>query len=68
MTIRLPDELRSRLLEASRGEGKAASDIVRESLRRYLLLLEFRKLRERAIPYAEARGIFTDDDVFERFS
>jgi predicted DNA-binding protein len=68
MTIRIPDDLRERLQEVSRNEGKAASDIVRESLKRYLLLLDFRKLREAAIPYAERRGVFTDEDVFERFS
>jgi predicted transcriptional regulator len=68
MTVRIPDDLRKRLLKASRSEGKAASDIVRESLKRYLLLAEFRGLRDRAIPYAEARGVFTDEDVFERIS
>jgi predicted transcriptional regulator len=68
MTVRIPDDLRKRLLKVSRSEGQAASDIVRESLKRYLLLVEFRAIRERAIPYAEARGVFTDEDVFERIS
>jgi predicted DNA-binding protein len=68
LTVRIPDQLRKRLLQAGKMEGKGSSEIVREALRRYLLLLEFRRLRERALPYAEDRGIFTDEDVFKRIS
>lgn len=68
MTIRIPDGLRRQLHKVSKIEGKPASDIVRESLRKYLILYEFRRLREMSIPYAEAQGIFTDEDVFKTFS
>ncbi len=68
LTIRIPDDLRRQLQKASKIEGKPASDIVRESLRKYLILYEFRRLREMAIPYAEAQGIFTDEDVFKLIS
>ena len=68
MTIRIPDDLRKQLLKVSRAEGKPASDIIRDALKKYLLLYEFRKLRNTAIPYAEAQGILTDEDVFKLVS
>ncbi len=68
MTIRIPEDLRKRLLKMSRIERKPVSEIVRECIRRDLAVYEFRKLREMTIPYAEAQGIFTDEDVFKLFS
>ena len=63
MTVRIPDDLRKDLKEISRGEGKPVSDLVRESLKKYVLLYRFRKLREMVLPFAEAQGILTDEDV-----
>jgi len=68
MTIRIPDDLRKQLLKISKAEGKPVSDIVRESLKRYLTLYEFERLRAKTIPYAEAQGIYTDEDVFKLIS
>lgn len=68
LTIRLPDELRTALDEISRDENKAVSDIVRESLRRYVAVERFRALRKKVLPFAEAQGLLTDDDVFKALS
>jgi predicted DNA-binding protein len=68
MTIRIPDDLRKQLQKISKAEGKPVSDIVRESLKRYLTLYEFERLRAMTIPYAEAQGIYTDEDVFKLIS
>ena len=68
LTIRLPDELRRELDKLSRDENKAVSDIVRESLRRYIAVERFRALRRRALPFAEAQGLLTDEDVFKALS
>ena len=65
LTIRLPDELRSELDKISRDENKAVSDIVRESLRRYVAIERFRAIRRKVLPFAEAQGLITDDDVFK---
>lgn len=65
LTIRLPDELRSDLDEISREENKAVSDIVRESLRRYIAVEKFRSVRRKILPFAEAQGLITDDDIFK---
>ena len=48
----------------SRRENKAVSDIVRESIRRHVALERFRAQRSKVLPFAEAQGILTDDDVF----
>ena len=64
LTIRIPDKMRRELKSLSKAENKAVSDIVRESIRRHVALERFRALRKAVLPYAEAQGILTDDDVF----
>ena len=68
MTIRLPKDLRNDLDKISRQESKAVSDIVRESLRRYLAVEKFRAVRRKILPFAEAQGLLTDEDVFKALS
>ncbi|MFM9058397.1 MAG: CopG family ribbon-helix-helix protein [Planctomycetaceae bacterium] len=68
LTIRLPDDLRSELDKISRDENKAVSDIVRESLRRYVAVERFRAIRRKVLPFAEAQGLLTDEDVFKALS
>jgi predicted transcriptional regulator len=64
LTIRIPDKMRRELKSLSKTENKAVSDIVRESIRRHVAVERFRALRKTVLPYAEAQGILTDDDVF----
>jgi len=64
LTIRIPDGMREGLQELSRNENKPVSDIVRESLKRYLAVYRFRRLRNMVLPFAEAQGILSDEDVF----
>jgi predicted transcriptional regulator len=68
LTIRLPDDLRNELDRISRHENKAVSDIVRESLRRYVAVERFRGIRRKILPFAEAQGLLTDEDVFKALS
>lgn len=68
MTIRISDELREELQEISKAEGKPVSDLVRESLQRYITIYRFRKLRNMVLPFAEAQGILTDEDVYKIIS
>lgn len=63
LTIRIPDKMRRELKSLSKTENKAVSDIVRESIRRHVALERFRALRKTVLPYAEAQGLLTDDDV-----
>ncbi len=68
LTIRIPDDLREGLQELSRNENKPVSDIVRESLKRYLAISRFRRLKNRVLPFAEAQGILSDEDIFTMIS
>ncbi len=68
LTIRLPEALKLDLDKLSRTEKKAVSDIVRESLRRYIAVENFRSVRKKILPFAEAQGFLTDEDVFKALS
>ncbi len=68
ITIRITDEIRKELQEISRIEQKPVSDLVRESLRKFIAIHRFRKLRNMTLPFAEAQGILTDEDVFKEIS
>jgi predicted transcriptional regulator len=68
LTIRLPDELRDDLEKLSEEQSKPVSDIVRESIRRYVAVEEFRSLRKKTLPFAEAQGYLTDEDIFNAIS
>jgi len=68
LTVRIPDDLREELQHISEAEAKPISDLVRESLRRYVAIYTFRRLRKAILPFAEAQGILTDEDVFSSIS
>ena len=68
LTIRIPESMRRELQEISKDQAKPVSDLVRESLRKYIAIQRFRKLRRTVLPFAEAQGILSDEDVFEQFS
>ena len=68
LTVRLPDGLRKELQQISDSEAKPVSDLVRESIQRYVAVYNFRKLRNTILPFAEAQGILTDEDVFRDIS
>ena len=65
LTIRLPEAIKTDLDEISREGNRAVSDIVRESLRRYIAVEKFRSVRRKILPFAEAQGLLTDDDIFK---
>ena len=68
LTIRIPQEMKKELEEASQQEQRPASEIVRDSLRRYLAIQRFRRVREALVPLAEAQGLLTDEDFFRVIS
>ena len=68
LTVRIPDELRADLQEISSRQSVPVSDLVRESIRRYVAIERFRALRKRTLPFAEAQGLLTDEDVFRAIS
>ncbi len=68
LTIRLDEDLDRLLAKASQSSGKSRSEIARESLRRQLRISRFESLRAKVMPFAEARGYLTDEDVFRDVS
>lgn len=65
LNIRIPDALRSELMALSKEEHVPFSSLVRESLRQYVAIRRFRRLRSKVLPFAEAQGLLTDEDVFK---
>lgn len=65
ITVRLPDDLRMLLDGISKSENKPLSDVIRESIRKYISIYRFRKLRHQVLPFAEAQGLLTDEDIFK---
>ncbi len=63
VTIRLDPDLQKLLDRLCKQTGRTRSELVRDAFRRQLSLLRFERLRRRALPFAEARGYLTDEDV-----
>lgn len=68
VTIRLDAKLQRELGKLSRQLGRSRSDLVRDALRRQLALLRFEEARRALLPFAEAQGFLTDEDVFAAVS
>ena len=63
LTIRLDPDLEKQLDRVARKSGRSRSDIARDALRRQLAVLQFEQVRRQIMPFAEARGFLTDEDV-----
>jgi len=66
--VRLDDDLQQRLDAATVRSGRSRSQIIRDALNRQLTLEAFEQLRSQVLPFAEARGYLTDEDVFRDLS
>ncbi|MDD5762292.1 MAG: ribbon-helix-helix domain-containing protein [bacterium] len=63
VTIRIEPDLQCLLDKIGKQSGRTRSDIVRDALKRQLSILRFEQLRRQVLPFAEARGYLTDEDV-----
>lgn len=68
LTIRLDPKLDKALARVAKSTGRTKSEIAREALRRQVAVARFRELRRKALPFAEAQGLVTDEDVFRLVS
>jgi metal-responsive CopG/Arc/MetJ family transcriptional regulator len=68
ISISLPEDLKAEIDRFIRAQGISRSDLVREALRDYLFSRRLRALRQEIMPYAEAQGVYTDEDVFREVS
>jgi predicted transcriptional regulator len=63
VTIRIEPDLQKLLDKVCRQSGRTRSDVVRDALKRQLSIIRFEQLRRQVLPFAEARGYLTDEDV-----
>ena len=68
ITIRLPANLQKELNNVVKVDRTSKSEIVREAVSRYLALRRFQQIRKKVLPFAEAQGLLTDEDVFKAIS
>ena len=68
LNVRIPAELKRQLDALSRRQHRPSSEVVRESLRRYIASEQIAMLRKMTTPLAEAQGFITDEDVFKAVS
>ncbi len=68
LTIRLDENLERQLEAVCARSQRTRSEVVRDALRRQLALELFENTRRRTMPFAEARGYLTDEDVFREVS
>jgi len=68
LTIRLDPKLEKALSNLARSTGRTRSEIARDALKRQIAIARFRQLRRRTLPFAEALGLLTDEDVFKAVS
>lgn len=64
LTIRLDPKLEKALDQIAKSSGRTKSEIAREALRRQVAVARFRELRKKTLPFAEAQGLVSDEDVF----
>lgn len=68
VTIRLEPQLQKLLDQVCKQSGRTRSDVLREAIVRQLSIIRFEQLRRQIMPFAEARGYLTDEDVNKAIS
>jgi predicted transcriptional regulator len=68
LTIRIDKELEQLLEDSAKRSGRSKSEVIRQALKRQLEIESFQQLRKELLPYGEAKGWLTDEDVFREIS
>ena len=68
LNVRIPSELQKELEKVSRDEHIPLSELVRQSLREFLVSMQLKRIRKELMPYARQKGVLTDEDVFKALS
>jgi predicted transcriptional regulator len=68
LTIRIDPKLDKALERVAKSTGRTKSEIAREALERQVAVSRFREIRRKILPFAEAQGMVTDEDVFRLVS
>ncbi len=68
VTIRLDPELERDLDALAAATGQSRSALIRDAVRRRVAVMRFEEARRQVLPFAEAQGYLTDEDVFRDVS
>jgi predicted transcriptional regulator len=68
ITIRLPEKLQKELEVIVKEEKTSKSEVIRDAIARYVSIRRFQQLRKQVLPFAEAKGLLTDEDIFKTIS
>lgn len=68
ITIRLPKKLQEELETVATTEKTTKSELIRDAISQYLAVKRFHQLRKKVLPFAEAQGLLTDEDIFKAIS
>jgi predicted transcriptional regulator len=68
LKIRLSNRLDRALTRIARQTGRRKSVVARDLIKRHVGAVRFRELRAMTLPFAEAQGLLTDEDVFRVIS
>jgi len=68
ITIRLSKQLQKELEMLTKAEKTTKSKIIREAIQRLIALKRFQQLRKQVLPFAEAEGLLTDEDIYKALS
>ena len=68
LTILIDDEIEHDLERLARTQRRTKSGLAREMLCKRIAVERFRRLRQAALPLAEAAGYVSEDDVFQDVS
>ena len=61
-SVQLKPEIAKMLNHFSK-QGVSKSVMINEALRQYLVKKEFQGIREKMVPYARAKKLYTDEDI-----
>jgi len=67
-SISLDRKIKRQLDKLAKEKGSNRSVIVKEALKKYLFVEEMRKTRRQLRPFAEKKGIMSEQDVFDIIS
>jgi predicted transcriptional regulator len=68
VTVRLDPDLERDLDALAAATGQSRSALVRDAVRRRVAVMRFEEARRQVLPFAEAQGYLTDEDVFRDVS
>ncbi len=68
VAIELEDKVAVDIKEAAASLQTPQEDLVRKAISNYLRQLRMDKIQLEAQPYIQAKGFFTEDDIYEEIS